>query len=354
MLKCNVSHLSIPILSWFPNYTKSELQSDLMASLVVLILLIPQGMAYGALAGLRPQYGLYCATIPLIVYGIFGSSKQLSVAAYAIISLLTASTLQGVGLIPGTVDYTLAASTLAFLSGIMSTVMAVMNLGILTHFLSNTVITGFITASAIIISINQIKYLLGIHVPNTLTYTVEKVWYILVHMNEINPSAVFISVIAFLILYVSARWKEEAKKWTSKQKRQDSLYKYKYNIATSSGLIAILVTSFLSYILLASSEAVVPIIGKVPRGLPFPTFPILSNIGTLFSGAFTISIVSFMSNYAISEKYARLHGYEVDASQELFACGLCNIFGSLFHAFPVAGKNNLICNCPYALYIIYI
>ena len=151
----------LPILRWAPNYERRDLRSDLAAGLTVGAMLVPQAMAYALLAGLPPQIGLYAATIPVLIYALFGTSRQLAVGPVAIVSLLTASALAGL-VEEGTAGYLAAAATLALLVGLIHIVLGVGRLGFLVNFLSHSVLVGFTAAAAIIIGFSQVKHLLGI------------------------------------------------------------------------------------------------------------------------------------------------------------------------------------------------
>lgn len=151
----------LPILGWAPNYTRTEAQSDLVAAVIVTIMLVPQSLAYAMLAGLPPQVGLYASILPLIAYALFGTSRALAVGPVAVVSLMTAAAVGQIAA-PGTPEYLTSAITLAFLSGIVLIAMSVLRLGFLANFLSHPVISGFITASGILIATSQLKHILGI------------------------------------------------------------------------------------------------------------------------------------------------------------------------------------------------
>ena len=151
----------LPILSWAPKYTRTEAQSDLVAALIVTIMLVPQSLAYAMLAGLPPQVGLYASILPLIAYALLGTSRALAVGPVAVVSLMTAAAVSQIAA-SGTPEYLTAAITLAFLSGIVLIAMSVLRLGFLANFLSHPVISGFITASGILIATSQLKHILGI------------------------------------------------------------------------------------------------------------------------------------------------------------------------------------------------
>ena len=150
-----------PILTWGRSYSRQTLENDLVAAVIVTIMLIPQSLAYALLAGLPAQVGLYASIAPLVIYAIFGTSRALAVGPVAVASLMTAASV-GQLAAQGTPEYLGAAIALAFLSGLMLLVMGFLRLGFLANFLSHPVISGFITASGIIIAASQLRHLLGV------------------------------------------------------------------------------------------------------------------------------------------------------------------------------------------------
>ena len=153
----------LPILSWAPRYDRTDLRSDLAAGLTVGAMLVPQAMAYALLAGLPAEVGLYAATIPVIIYALFGTSRQLAVGPVAIVSLLTASAL--VPLVEeGTAAYLATAALLALIVGVIHIVLGLGRLGFLVNFLSHSVLVGFTAAAAIIIGFSQAKHIFGISI----------------------------------------------------------------------------------------------------------------------------------------------------------------------------------------------
>ncbi|MDM7459120.1 MAG: SulP family inorganic anion transporter, partial [Paracoccus sp. (in: a-proteobacteria)] len=150
----------LPILDWGPRYDREALQSDLLAAVIVTIMLIPQSRAYAMLAGLPPEAGIYASIAPIVLYALFGSSSALAVGPVAVVSLMTAAAVGQVAQ-QGTAGYATAALTLAALSGVILLLMGIFRLGFLANFLSHPVISGFITASGILIAVSQLRHILG-------------------------------------------------------------------------------------------------------------------------------------------------------------------------------------------------
>ena len=151
----------LPVLDWGRRYDQQALLSDGIAAAIVTIMLIPQSLAYAMLAGLPPVVGLYASILPLIAYALFGTSRTLAVGPVAVVSLLTA-TAAGAVATPGSAEYVTAALTLALLSGLLLFLMGAFRLGFVANLLSHPVISGFITASGLLIAASQLQHILGV------------------------------------------------------------------------------------------------------------------------------------------------------------------------------------------------
>ncbi|MEM6265352.1 MAG: solute carrier family 26 protein [Bacteroidota bacterium] len=303
-----------PFLEWIPNYDRANLGGDLSAGLTVGVMLIPQGMAYAMLAGLPPIYGLYAATIPLIIYALFGTSPQLAVGPVAMDSLLVAA---GVGALAplGSDKFIALAIGLALMVGIIQLSMGVLKLGFLVNFLSHPVIAGFTSAAALIIGFSQMKYLLGLEIPRGKVH--ETLISILENIGNINPETFMIGLVAIGILLVIKKMKRRI-----------------------PGPLIVVMFGILVVYLLDLHEADVNIVGEVPGGLPTPVIPDLSmgDIQDLIPTAFTIAFVAIMEAIAVGKAMQAKHKtYKIVPNQELIALGLSNIFGSFFKAFPTTG-----------------
>ena len=153
----------VPAVGWLRTYRRADLASDLLAGIIVTIMLIPQSLAYALLAGLPPQVGLYASILPLIAYALFGSSRTLSVGPVAVVSLMTAAAIGKIA-VPGSPEYLAAALLLALLSGLFLLGLGLARLGAIANLLSHPVISGFISASAVLIAVSQMKHILGLPV----------------------------------------------------------------------------------------------------------------------------------------------------------------------------------------------
>ncbi len=305
----------LPILEWLPNYKKTDLQGDLSAGLTVGIMLIPQGMAYAMLAGLEPIHGLYAVTVPLLLYAIFGTSRQLAVGPVAMVSLLTASGIASLN--AGSPEqYLVYALTLAFLVGLIQFGMGALKLGFVVNFLSHPVISGFTSAAAIIIGLSQIKHLFRINLPNS-EHIQEMAVAIFQNIGDIHWVTFGIGVVGIIII--------------------------KYGKKIHKSFPAPLVAVIVGIALVAGFDLTqygVKIVGEVPSGLPTlsaPSFD-MESWKTLLPIALTISLVGFAESFAVAKTIQAKHkNYRLNANQELIALGMANFGSAFFRGYPVTG-----------------
>lgn len=305
----------LPIFQWLSNYNRDNLRGDLVAGLTVGVMLIPQGMAYAMIAGLPPIYGLYASTIPLIIYAIFGTSRQLAVGPVAMVSLLTAS---GIAVLAegGTELYITLAILLALMVGVIQLLLGVFRLGFLVNFLSHPVISGFTSAAALIIGLSQLKHLIGVNLPRS-HHVHEILIQAIQNLGQINWPTFAVGMIGILLIL-------SVKKW----------------LPAIPGPLLAVVFGVLAVWSMGLYDTGVKIVGEVPSGLPSFGIPQLSldKMQSLLPTALAISLVSFMESIAVAKAIRNKHkDYEVVPNQELVALGLSNIGGSLFHGYPVTG-----------------
>ena len=318
-----------PILDWGRRYDGEAFSNDLMAAVIVTIMLIPQSLAYALLAGLPPQAGLYASILPLVAYAIFGTSRALAVGPVAVVSLMTAA---AVGQVTeaGTMGYMVAAGTLAFLSGIFLMVMGVFRLGFLANFLSHPVISGFITASGIIIATSQLKHVLGIeaHGHNLLDLLIS----LGAHIDDIHwiTFAIGASAAAFLF-WVRSGLKPLLKGLGVPARAAD--------ILTKAGPVFAVAVSILAVIGLDLGEKGVALVGAVPQGLPPFTLPDLSFdlVASLGAAAVLISIIGFVESVSVAQTLAAKKRQRIDPDQELVGLGAANVASSFSGGYPVTG-----------------
>ncbi len=305
----------IPILDWLPQYNKEWFKGDLSAGLTVGVMLIPQGMAYAMLAGLPAQYGLFTALVPIVIYAIFGTSRQLAVGPVALVSLLTLETVSQLAA-PGTETYIALAITLALMVGLIELFMGVFRLGFLVNFLSHPVISGFTSAAAIIIGLSQLKHILGIKIPRGLKVH-EIVMTAIEQSNLINMTSLWIGLAGIAVILISK----------------------KINKAIPGSLLAVIFGIILANVMGLGAEQI-KIVGDIPSKLP--TFALPEMSWEIFTNmlplAAALALVGFMESIAVAKALQSKHkDYKVDSNQELIALGLASIVGSFFQSYTVEG-----------------
>lgn len=304
----------LPVLEWAPRYNPGDLRADLAAGVTVGAMLVPQAMAYALLAGLPPAVGLYAATIPVIVYALFGSSRQLAVGPVAIVSLLTASALAPL-VEEGTAGYLGAAALLALMVGVVHVVMGIGRLGYLVNFLSHSVLVGFTAAAAIIIGFSQAKHLLGIAVERK-EHFYETVAEVFSNLGSTHGVTIAIGVGSL-----------------------GALFALKRLLPRVPAALVVVVGSILAVELFDLADRGVKTVGEIPDSLPAFAMPTLdgSLMANLTGTAFVITLVGFMESIAVAKVYARRSRYEVEPNAELVGLGAANIAAGFFGGYPVTG-----------------
>jgi SulP family sulfate permease len=319
----------LPILQWLKVYNRETLTSDLVAAVIVTIMLIPQSLAYALLAGLPPEIGLYASIMPLVAYAIFGTSRTLAVGPVAVVSLMTAAAVGNLAL-AGTAEYLTAAIALAFLSGVILILMGLFRLGILANFLSHPVISGFITASGLIIAASQLKHILGVDAGgHNLLDILLALGSQLEHVN-LPTLIIGVSATAFLF-WVRKQLKPLLMKLGLKARAADI-------VAKAGPVLAVVATTLAVWALDLQAQGV-KVVGQVPSGLPGLTLPSfdLDLWQQLFVSALLISIVGFVESVSVAQTLAAKRRQRIDPDQELVGLGASNIASAASGGFPVTG-----------------
>jgi SulP family sulfate permease len=319
----------LPILTWGREYNRKLFASDMLAAVIVTIMLIPQSLAYALLAGLPVEMGLYASILPLIAYGLFGSSRSLSVGPVAVVSLMTASAAGQVAA-AGSVGYIEAAMLMALMSGLFLLLMGVLRLGFLANFLSHPVIAGFISASGIIIALSQLKHILGIPAQgdNLLHLSAS-----LVHgLGDTNLPTLYIGVSVLVFLFwVRSGFQPLLQKLGMKQYPASML-------ARTGPVLGVLVTSVIAWSF-GLADRGLALVGDVPAGLPELALPRLSNPAwrELAVSALLISIIGFVESVSVGHTLAAKRRQQISPDQELVGLGAANVAASVSGGYPVTG-----------------
>ncbi len=315
-MKRLVQHINrvLPLLEDLKNYNRKAFRGDLSAGITVGIMLIPQGMAYALIAGLPPEYGLYAALVPLIIYAFMGTSRHLAVGPVALVALLVASAVSPLASTPE--EYIAISILLALMVGIMQLLFGLLRMGFLVNLLSHPVLSGFISAAAIIIGLSQMHHLLGI---DSITGGLHELVYgIVQQLGSINIITLIVGVASIVLIVL-----------------------FKKKFPAIPGPVAAVAAGILLIYLTGMENRGVAIVGEITSGMPAFEIPVLewSVITALLPMALAIALVGYMEAIAVAKAVQqKAKSYKIDANQELVALGAANIGGSFFQAFPTTGS----------------
>lgn len=317
-----------PALQWLKEYSPQTFKADLLSSLIVIAMLVPQGMAYAMLAGMPPVTGLYASILPMIIYAMIGSSSTLSIGPVAIISMMTFATLNPL-FEAGSGAYIQAAWLLALMVGIISFLLGVFRFGFLIQLISHPVIKSFIIASALLIALGQFKFLFNIplkanNVPEFISTFIE--YFSLIHLSSL---AFGLAAILFLV-YLPKLFNHPTIRSCLSSASFLSRAVPLFLVVLSIGLV----------FSLNLQNYGIRTVGIIPSGFPPLSMPFWSwnLVVTLLPGAAMIAMISFVESLSIAQATALQQRSQLSSNQELIALGLANISAGLSSAFPVTGS----------------
>lgn len=315
---------------WVKQYRRAWLSGDLAAGLIVSVMLIPQSLAYALLAGLPPQVGLYASVLPLVAYALLGSSMTLAVGPVAIISLMTASALTPLA-VAGSAEYVALAMMLALMSGIMLFVAGLMRLGFLAYFLSHSVISGFISGTAILITLAQLKYLLGMPLPSGSALGMLAA--LPTALKNVNPIAATMGISAIVFLIFARSGLPPMLNMLGVAPRVSAM------LSRLAPMLVVIVATTYSAINQIDQTAQVSIVGAVPSGLPVLTLPSIdiNALNAIALPALLISLVGFVESVSVAQSLALKRGERISPNKELMGIGVANVASAVSGGFPVTG-----------------
>jgi SulP family sulfate permease len=319
----------LPVLGWARVYNRATLTSDLVAAVIVTVMLIPQSLAYAMLAGLPPEIGLYASIAPLIAYAIFGSSRALAVGPVAVISLMTLTAAGSVAA-PGSAEFIAAALVLALLSGLILLLMGVLRLGFLANLLSHPVVSGFITASGIIIAFSQLKSILGVSASGETLPSL--VMSLARALPETHVPTLAIGIVATTFLF-----------WVRKGLKpllvRMGLAPRSADLLAKAGPIAAVAASTLAVVFLGLEAKGVKVVGTIPQSLPPFTVPLFDAElwRKLAVPALLLSVIGFVESVSVAQTLAAKKRQRIDPDQELIGLGSANLAAAFTGGYPVTG-----------------
>jgi len=310
-----------PFLAWWPHVDRASLRADLIAGLVGAIVVLPQGVAFATLAGMPPEYGLYCAMVPTIVAALWGSSWHAVSGPTNAVSLVVFATVSMIA-DPGSQQYVHLVLTLSFMSGAMMLAMGLLRLGTLVNFISHTVVVGFTAGAALLIFDAQLSNFFGVYIPRNISF-LRSIEVFVVQIPYIRPYVLLIAVITLATGMLVRRY----------------LQQVPYMIA------AMLVGSLVAFALnqaLGAEFTGIRTLGALPGALPplsHPDFE-LEKLRKLLSIAVAITVLGLTEAVSISRAIALKSGQRIDGNQEFIGQGLSNIVASFFSGYPVSASFN--------------
>ena len=316
--------------AWLQHYRREQAMQDGIAGLVVTVLLVPQSLAYAMLAGLPPHVGMYASILPLLAYAAFGSSMSLAVGPVAVASLMTASALAPFAA-QGSPEYLSLAILLAMLGGLQLMVMGVLRLGFVANLLSHSVVSGFVTGSALLIAIGQLKPLLGI--PAQGHTGVELLLSLLASFQKMQPATAALGLSSVLLLWSSRRFLAPLLARGGLTPRAADL------LAKLAPMAIVLLSIGAVAFWQLDTRHGVAVVGTIPQGLPSLqlALPSREQVMNLFLPAFMIALVGFVESVSVAQSLAIKRGQRIDPNAELRGLGAGNLASALSGGFPVTG-----------------
>ncbi len=303
----------LPITDWLPQYPRAYLRGDVIAGIALAGLLVPESMGYAEIAGLPPQAGLYATAFGLLVYAIFGTSRQLVVSPTSASSAILAATLAPLAL-ANPQKFVALASAVAIALGFLFLVAGFLKLGFISDFISKPVLKGFVFGIALNIIIKQLPKLIGIEHGTGHAYM--QFWHILTHLTQSNPWTLATGALALAVLFLFDRY-----------------------VPRVPGALVVLIGGISASRILQLHQRGVDIVGAIPSGLPHPGLPMLTWNDWLQAApaAVGLVLVLFAESMGAARTFASKNGYDVDPNQELRALGFANIASGIFRGMQVGG-----------------
>ncbi|KAG8388327.1 hypothetical protein BUALT_Bualt02G0114000 [Buddleja alternifolia] len=317
-----------PVFQWGPNYSLKLLKSDVISGLTIASLAIPQGISYAKLANLPPIVGLYSSFVPPLIYSVLGSSRHLAVGPVSIASLVMGTMLSGtVSYNEEPILYLKLAFTATFFAGVLQASLGFLRLGFVIDFLSKATLVGFMAGAAVIVSLQQLKGLLGIVHFTGKMQLIPVLSSVFKHKDEWSWQTILMGL-CFLALLLTTR--------------QISMRKPKlFWISAAAPLTSVILSTILVTCLKSKLHGV-QVIGKLPKGLNPPSVNMLYFSGTHLALAIKTGIItgilSLTEGIAVGRTFAALRNYQVDGNKEMVAIGLMNMAGSCSSCYVTTGS----------------
>lgn len=311
----------LPFLAWWPRVTRATLRADAGAALIGAVVVLPQGVAFATLAGLPPEYGLYCAMVPAVVAAFFGSSWHAVSGPTNAISLYVFATLAPLAA-PGSAQYIGLALTLAFMSGAIMLAMGLLRLGRVVNFVSHGVVVGFTAGAAVLIIASQLRNFFGLELPASSAF-LSTLRAFLAQIPELKPWVVLVGGVTLAAGVLARRYARKAP--------------FMIVALAAGGLAGYGINAWLG-----AGQTGIRTLGTLAGALPPLSAPDLSadTLKTLMGIAVGVTLLSLTEAMSIARAVALKSGQRIDANQEFVGQGLSNIAASFFSGYPSSASFN--------------
>ncbi|KAI8889585.1 sulfate permease [Backusella circina FSU 941] len=323
-----------PIASWIHRYNLQWLIRDIIAGVTVGVVVVPQSMGYAKIAQLPPQYGLYTAFVGLCVYCLFATSKDISIGPTAVMSLLVGQTITRITTASSDITGPEIAVTFSILTGAIAMFIGLVRLGIIVDFIPAPAIAGFMTGSAITISIGQWPKLFGIKAVNTQDSTYLIFGNFFKYLPETKLDVAF--GLSGLVWLYGVRY---ACQYLSKRYPKYSTLFFFFGIMRN-GILIIFGTLIAFLINIGKSTSPISILKTVPPGFQAMGVPQINTslVSAVASSLPSGVIILILEHIAIAKSFGRINDYNINPNQEIIAIGFTNIWAAFFGAYPSTGS----------------
>ncbi|XP_058442101.1 solute carrier family 26 member 10 isoform X4 [Marmota monax] len=326
----------LPPLRWLPLYRwRAWLLGDAVAGVTVGVVHVPQGMAFALLTSVPPVFGLYTSFFPVLIYSLLGTGRHLSTGTFAVLSLMTGSAVER--LVPEPLSRNLsgiekeqldaqrvgAAAAVAFGSGaLMQLGMFVLQLGVLSTFLSEPVVKALTSGAALHVLVSQLPSLLGLSLPRQIgCFSLFKTLAaVLTSLPRSSPAELTISALSLALLVPV--------------KELNVRFRDRLPTPIPGEIVMVLLASVLCFTSSLDTKYNVQIVGLLPEGFPQPLLPSLAELPRILADSLPIALVTFAVSASLASMYADKYSYTIDPNQELLAHGVSNLISSFFSCFP--------------------
>ncbi|KAG3291512.1 solute carrier family 26 member 10 [Ictidomys tridecemlineatus] len=325
----------LPPLRWLPLYRwRAWLLGDAVAGVTVGVVHVPQGMAFALLTSVPPVFGLYTSFFPVLIYSLLGTGRHLSTGTFAVLSLMTGSAVER--LVPEPLSRNLsgiekeqldaqrvgAAAAVAFGSGALMLGMFVLQLGVLSTFLSEPVVKALTSGAALHVLVSQLPSLLGLSLPRQIgCFSLFKTLAaVLTSLPRSSPAELTISALSLALLVPV--------------KELNVRFRDRLPTPIPGEIVMVLLASVLCFTSSLDTKYNVQIVGLLPEGFPQPLLPSLAELPRILADSLPIALVTFAVSASLASMYADKYNYTIDPNQELLAHGVSNLISSFFSCFP--------------------